>query len=240
MENVSKDVLFMIAIDMDYPDILKFCSTSKRINRDICANNNFWRNKLYKKYPFLLPHIQKRNDLKFLYRDVEKEIEKLKTKSDRNNSFNTGFDKLKYISPEFTNFFLNADFGNISGTVVPFNYVLWPLLQKGIFTMALAQRLITIHLKKYKYYDEDGIKVYYSASPDMNLYLNNTLTELENDGTKPFDRNKFFFKNISRIFLKGFSNKDSITPERYVIDIAQNIDKLSVKRNEEVYGVFKI
>ena len=121
MENVSKDILFMIAIDMDYPDILKFCSTPKRINKYICANNSFWRNKLYKKYPFLLSHIQKRNDLKFLYRDIEKEIEKLKRAT---NGENKGFMTLKYISPEFANFFLNADFGNISNTNIPLNYIL--------------------------------------------------------------------------------------------------------------------
>ena len=231
MENVSKDVLFMIAIDMDYPDILKFCSSSKRINRDICANNSFWRNKLYKKYPFLLSHIQKRNDLKFLYRDVDKEIEKLKRVSGGQNK---GFMTLKYISPEFANFFLNTDFGDIPNTNIPLNYILWPLLQKGIFTTAIAQRLLIIHLKNYKYHEEDG-KVYYSSSPDMNLYLNKSLTEIENDETRPFDRNKFVFRDIPRFLKKGFLNTESVTPDRELIDISENIGILSIKKYDELY-----
>jgi hypothetical protein len=231
MEKVSKDVLFLIAIEMEYPDILRFCSTSARINKYICANNDFWRNKLYRKYPFLLSHIQQRNDLKSLYRDVEKEIEKIKTES---NGKNSGFDKLQYITPEFSNFFLNADFGNIPDTSVPLNYILWPLLRKGIFTHNLAQKLLSFHLRKYEIREDAetaGIlyqKIFYTVSPEMNVYLNNSLTDLEKDNIRVFNRNKFIYKNFSRLIMKGFSHKYLENPAKELIDISENISDLKL------------
>jgi Leucine-rich repeat (LRR) protein len=51
MENASKDVLFTIALNLDLPSILKWCSSNSRINRYICQNNSFWRSKLLKDYP---------------------------------------------------------------------------------------------------------------------------------------------------------------------------------------------
>jgi Leucine-rich repeat (LRR) protein len=51
MENASKDVLFTIALNLDLPSILKWCSSNSRINRYICQNDNFWRSKLLKDYP---------------------------------------------------------------------------------------------------------------------------------------------------------------------------------------------
>ena len=101
--------------------------------------------------------------------------------------------------------------------------------------MALAQRLLILHLQKYKYLDENGVKAYFSTSAEMNLYLNKSLTELENDGTRPFDRNKFIFRDIPRILLKGFSNRHPVIPNRDLIDISQNIDIMSVKKYNEIY-----
>jgi Leucine-rich repeat (LRR) protein len=51
MEDASKDVLFTIALNLDLPSILKWCSSNSRINRYICQNDNFWRSKLLKDYP---------------------------------------------------------------------------------------------------------------------------------------------------------------------------------------------
>ena len=33
------------------PDLLSLCKTSKRMNDLLCANDTFWRQKLYKDYP---------------------------------------------------------------------------------------------------------------------------------------------------------------------------------------------
>jgi hypothetical protein len=51
METASKDVLFTIAMDLDLPDLLRWCSSNSRINRDVCQNKDVWRSKLLKDYP---------------------------------------------------------------------------------------------------------------------------------------------------------------------------------------------
>ena len=53
MENINKDLLPLIAFELNYPDILRFCQVSKRINNFICRNEHFWRSKLYMDYPSL-------------------------------------------------------------------------------------------------------------------------------------------------------------------------------------------
>ena len=51
METASKDVLFTIAMDLDLPSLLRWCSSSLRINKDVCLNDNVWRSKLLTDYP---------------------------------------------------------------------------------------------------------------------------------------------------------------------------------------------
>jgi hypothetical protein len=41
MENLGRDVLTLIALEMAYPDILKFCSSSSKINKAVCKNEDF-------------------------------------------------------------------------------------------------------------------------------------------------------------------------------------------------------
>ena len=51
METASKDVLFTIALNLRLPDLLRWCSSNSKINRDVCNNDNVWRSKLLKDYP---------------------------------------------------------------------------------------------------------------------------------------------------------------------------------------------
>ena len=51
METASKDVLFTIALNLKLPDLLRWCSSNSKINRDVCNNDNVWRSKLLKDYP---------------------------------------------------------------------------------------------------------------------------------------------------------------------------------------------
>ena len=51
METASKDVLFTIAMELDLPDLLRWCSSNSRINQDVCQNDNVWKSKLLKDYP---------------------------------------------------------------------------------------------------------------------------------------------------------------------------------------------
>ena len=53
MDKASKDVLTLLALELNYIDIISLCSTSKRTNRYVCQNKNFWKNKLRKDFGFV-------------------------------------------------------------------------------------------------------------------------------------------------------------------------------------------
>lgn len=47
-ESLPRDVLIMIALELDLPELFSFCLTSKRFNDIACSNQNFWRSRLVK------------------------------------------------------------------------------------------------------------------------------------------------------------------------------------------------
>ncbi len=51
MEKLNRDELFLLAIEMDLPDLLNFCRISKRINDLVCKRNDIWLYKLNKEFP---------------------------------------------------------------------------------------------------------------------------------------------------------------------------------------------
>jgi Leucine-rich repeat (LRR) protein len=51
MESASKDVLFTIAMDLNLPSLLRWCSSNSKIMKDVCLNGHVWRNKLLKDFP---------------------------------------------------------------------------------------------------------------------------------------------------------------------------------------------
>ena len=51
MENLTKDVLFRLALELNLPDLLHFCSSSSRINRLVCERNDIWYAKLNSEFP---------------------------------------------------------------------------------------------------------------------------------------------------------------------------------------------
>ncbi len=51
MEKLEKDQLFLLATELDLPELLSFCSSSKRINDLICKRNDIWLYKLNKEFP---------------------------------------------------------------------------------------------------------------------------------------------------------------------------------------------
>lgn len=65
MNNIPRDVLIKLAIEMDLPDLLSFCLTSKNINAQICDNKEFWRRKLLSEEN--LKNIPKSFDSKSMY-----------------------------------------------------------------------------------------------------------------------------------------------------------------------------
>ena len=46
MDKASKDVLFMIALDLSLPELLNWCLSSKRVNQKVCQNRDVWISKL--------------------------------------------------------------------------------------------------------------------------------------------------------------------------------------------------
>jgi len=55
METVlNKDLIIYLAFDLDYPDILSLCKTSKKLNLALCKNETFWENKIRNERPGLL------------------------------------------------------------------------------------------------------------------------------------------------------------------------------------------
>ena len=62
---MNRDVLFSIALEMDLPDIMRLCETSKKVNEYVCKNRNFWLIKLKKTYPKV--PVEKIQDPKGLY-----------------------------------------------------------------------------------------------------------------------------------------------------------------------------
>ena len=46
-----KDVLVLLALELDYPDILNYCKSDERVNEKICRNREFWRSKLIRDFP---------------------------------------------------------------------------------------------------------------------------------------------------------------------------------------------
>jgi hypothetical protein len=60
MESLNKDVLFNIATMLDLDDLLSFCSSSDRIDRLVCQDENIWNFKLVKEFSDYKSHINKR------------------------------------------------------------------------------------------------------------------------------------------------------------------------------------
>jgi hypothetical protein len=212
MENLNKDVLILLALELDYMDIFKFCDTSSKINNIVCKNNNFWRNKLYKDYPNY-DFQQKHNaeNYKKIYQQMV--IEKLiENTPDTSTQSYQGFKKPVFLKPEMINFLKNANFGNVIGTNIPINFLLAPLLEKGVLNYCILSPLFANHLKPYQV-----SKGKFTASPEMNRYLSSYFDEIEKREIEKhaevrFNRNSFLYTKIMPIMqagmLKGNPNKD--------------------------------
>ena len=59
VSELNKDELFLIALQLNLPDLLSFCTSSKRINDLICQNNDIWIAKLNREFPNYNPMFRK-------------------------------------------------------------------------------------------------------------------------------------------------------------------------------------
>ena len=51
VNSLDKNLLILIALELDLPNIIKFCQTSKRNDQAVCNNPAFWRQKLAHDFP---------------------------------------------------------------------------------------------------------------------------------------------------------------------------------------------
>ncbi len=50
METAGKDVLYTIAMNLELPELLKWCGSGDKIYKDVCNNDDLWRNRLLRDY----------------------------------------------------------------------------------------------------------------------------------------------------------------------------------------------
>jgi len=51
MDKLNKDILFLIALELDLQSLLNLCDTYSRVNELICEKNAFWLTKLNQEFP---------------------------------------------------------------------------------------------------------------------------------------------------------------------------------------------
>ena len=165
--NLSKDIVGLIGLKLDYKNILNFSLASKNIRK--CLDNDFWRNKLYQEYPFS-EELQKNfdtMDFQQLYKNIQFEIKFVTTANEKDFKLLSG--NPQFFHPALTNFLLHANYGVTLKTNVPLNYVLWPLVKKGIISQKIMSGLICVYLKD-NIIIENG-EYYGKVTDDMRKYL---------------------------------------------------------------------
>ncbi len=53
MERLDRQALLLFAVELDLPDLLNFCNSSKRIDDLICKRSQIWIDKLKRDYNFV-------------------------------------------------------------------------------------------------------------------------------------------------------------------------------------------
>ena len=101
-DNIPKDVLMLIALEYDLPDILSFCLSSKRFNDTVCKNNIFWMNKFKRDQPDVYEKIK---DKKVNWKQIYIRFISVKNKKyTRYRLFrNSVFDRLHFNSHKWLN-----------------------------------------------------------------------------------------------------------------------------------------
>jgi len=76
MDKVTKDLLVLVALELNAIDLLNFCDSSGEINRKVCSNKDFWLKRFAKDYPLL--DISKVKNYKGLYEYLQDRAEDVK------------------------------------------------------------------------------------------------------------------------------------------------------------------
>ena len=207
MDKLSKDEILLLAMELDINSIKNFCLTCKRM-KNIFENNYFWRNKLYKEYPFsTFLNLDQKQDFRRFYQVVENQIENINVLCREDNSNNV-FLKPSFICPELVEFLSQADLGFVKGTKIPVNYIIYPALKQKVLNRTIISQLFVRYFKE-KFFSENETNYFYVGG-DMNRYLGKHLTEIEKN-KNTFDRNKFKWTDFSLIISKVLIPESEIT-----------------------------
>ena len=197
METIPKDVLIKIALELDYIDILRWCVSNKYVNEKVCKNTNFWRDLLYKDYPFISrfnSDFDKSQNFKNLYKLLRETIVSP-------NPFN----KPIYISDNMKNFLSNTNFGSYGS--VNINDILKLTLDKNILSLPALTTLITYYLRKNK-----GNETFFRIDEHMDKYLGENLD---------FNKDRFQSNKVRNIvslnILKG-GNKEILQEYKELVN----------------------
>lgn len=71
MESLSKDVLVLLALELNLKDLLAFCESYDNVNKAVCKNDFFWSQKLFKDYK-----LKVRRGAKNLYEEMTRRLER--------------------------------------------------------------------------------------------------------------------------------------------------------------------
>ena len=146
----SRDVIFSIALRMDYSTIMNYCLTQKRINEIVCRNHQFWQHKLLRDYGVVRP-TNNANNLRQYYKAYDNTYRKLLDK------FGFDYNKVK-SKPKTTKTFqsLSRYYQRIS-TSSEANMISNAAI---IGDLALVKRYLT---DDYGDYDNYSMLMYYAA-----------------------------------------------------------------------------
>jgi hypothetical protein len=218
LQQLPKDTLTLIALELDLPSLLNFCQSDIEINKKVCSDNNFWRNKLFRDYPNIAV-----NNLKELY---ETEYEK--------------DTKIRHLDTLMLDFIKNSDFGAFSvGTFTKDNAEsnnIHILITQNLApaTIAIINRNILTSLL-YIYLSRNNLK--FKVRNEIRFKLDNNLrtaTYLIRDND--FDVNSFSYADL--IKLAESSLKEEIPGLNNIPDIKNKLYKLQnmFTKTKETYG----
>lgn len=206
MDKLPKDVLALIALDMDIEYVIRLCQTSSTFNEKICKNNYFWLNKLQKDYNITIDINEAKNE----YLTI-KQLLKTDPTTILESGINSENIKLVKASVE-----AGADINRKIGLYYPITLSI-VFTNDDIFTYLLSKTdpsKITIFLNNIFNYNDDVrlnrnhrcrmmLKLYGILLP----YAANYLTEL---------KYKIFWRNaLAKIEQLHVEDKQCITDEFY-------------------------
>jgi hypothetical protein len=194
MEDLPKDVLFSLALEMDLPDLLRFCSSHPKINRKVCSNNNIWRTKLLKEYPLLdISGVVKPKELYFWLNEKAKIIHISKFDKTKEKNIVSFYDTLRILTDRGLDAIKNGKNIDLD--------VLYGLKRKLQFPNVSPN---FFGIEELKIPDEKNPKIVYSMvviSPEKNTEIRKNNVEGKSFVTGPFGE-------IYPIFFK--SKEDSV------------------------------